>query len=323
MTFVISIADKSLYRLTPPKGKVEGMHTAEPVIEIHDLYREYGGFTAVNGISMDVARGEAFGLLGTNGAGKTSTLEVMEGLAAPSSGHVRVLGRNPVTERATVRPHTGIMLQSGGLPQALTVQETLTMWAGTCSTSLPVGTVLADVHLDHRRNVTVGALSGGEKRRLDLACALVGNPQILFLDEPTTGLDPESRRHVWDLLRSLKDTGVTIILTTHYLEEAEELCDRIAIMHQGRINVEGTMLELTSAVASEIAFSPSPLSAPLPQLPGTTIHRASDRVTITTSHLQKDTHAVLAWAHDHGVELNDFTARPARLEQVFHSIATS
>jgi len=299
------------------------MNTAESAIEIHDLYRKYGDFTAVNGISLCVARGETFGLLGTNGAGKTSTLEVMEGLAAPSAGTVRVLGHNPVTERATVRPHTGIMLQSGGLPQALTVQETLTMWAGTCSAPAPSNAVLGDVHLDHRRDVTVGALSGGEKRRLDLACALVGNPQILFLDEPTTGLDPESRRHVWDLLRRLKAAGVTIVLTTHYLEEAEELCDRIAIMHQGRINVEGTMSELASIAASEITFSPSPPSAPLPQLSGTTIHRADDTVTITTSHLQRDTHAVLTWARDHGVTLNDFTARPARLEQVFHSIANS
>lgn len=261
--------------------------------------------------------------LGTNGAGKTSTLEVMEGLAAPSAGTVRVLGHDPVTERATVRPHTGIMLQSGGLPQALTVQETLTMWAGTCSAPAQSHAVLADVHLDHRRDVTVGALSGGEKRRLDLACALVGNPQILFLDEPTTGLDPESRRHVWDLLRHLKATGVTIVMTTHYLEEAEELCDRIAIMHQGRISVEGTLSELASIAASEIVFSPSPPSAPLPQLPGTTIHRTNDTVTITTSHLQKDTHAVLSWAHDHGITLNGFTARPARLKQVFHSVATS
>ena len=299
------------------------MNTAESAIEIHDLYRQYNDFTAVNGINLCVARGEAFGLLGTNGAGKTSTLEVMEGLAAPSAGTVRVLGHDPITERATVRPHTGIMLQSGGLPQALTVQETLTMWAGTCSAPVQSHAVLGKVHLDHRRDVTVGALSGGEKRRLDLACALVGNPQILFLDEPTTGLDPESRRHVWDLLRRLKAAGVTIVLTTHYLEEAEELCDRIAIMHQGRINVEGTMSELASIAASEITFSPSPPSAPLPQLSGTTIHRADGTVTITTSNLQMDTQAVLTWANDHGVTLNNFTARPARLEQVFHSIANS
>ena len=319
----MSIADICLYRQALPTGKVEVMNTAESAIEIHDLYRKYGDFTAVNGISLCVARGETFGLLGTNGAGKTSTLEVMEGLAAPSAGTVRVLGHNPVTERATVRPHTGIMLQSGGLPQALTVQETLTMWAGTCSAPAPSNAVLGDVHLDHRRDVTVGALSGGEKRRLDLACALVGNPQILFLDEPTTGLDPESRRHVWDLLRRLKAAGVTIVLTTHYLEEAEELCDRIAIMHQGRINVEGTMSELAPIAASEITFSPSPPSAPLPQLSGTTIHRADGTVTITTSNLQMDTQAVLTWANDHGVTLNNFTARPARLEQVFHSIANS
>lgn len=292
----------------------------ENTIEVRNLKRDYGDFTAVDGVSLHVTRGEVYGLLGTNGAGKTSTLEVMEGLARPTGGEVRVLGGDPVADRSRVRPYTGIMLQSGGLPQALTVDETLTMWAGTCSKPLLIDDILRDVQLDHRRDVKVGSLSGGEQRRLDLACALVGDPAVLFLDEPTTGLDPESRRRVWELLTGLKDRGVTMVLTTHYLEEAEQLCDRIAIMHRGRIEIEGTKAALTDTVASEIEFS-LPGLPQLPELPGTTTHRLGERVTISTSRLQDDTFALLRWADQHGVTLEQFAARPASLEQVFHNIA--
>ncbi|MGV0431310.1 ABC transporter ATP-binding protein [Corynebacterium sp. 20_84] len=290
-------------------------------IEVRNLRRDYGGYTAVDGMSLCIAPGEMYGLLGTNGAGKTSALEVMEGLAAPSAGEVRVLGMDPVADRARVRPHTGIMLQSGGMPQALTVDETLTMWAGTCSEPLDVKDVLHAVQLDHRPDVKVGSLSGGEQRRLDLACALVGNPSVLFLDEPTTGLDPESRRRVWELLHGLKNNGVTMVLTTHYLEEAEQLCDRIAIMHRGRLEIEGTQAELTETVASEITFTLPDTTTELPNLPGTTTTRTGERISIATSRLQDDTLAVLSWANEHGVAIEQFASRPASLEQVFHNIA--
>lgn len=293
----------------------------ENAIEIQRLKRRYGDFTAVNEVSLTVAPGEVYGLLGTNGAGKTSTLEVMEGLARPSDGQVRVLGHDPAADRAQVRPHTGIMLQTGGLPQALTVAETVAMWAGTCSEPLPIDDVLRRVQLNHRRDVKVGSLSGGEQRRVDLACALAGNPSLLFLDEPTTGLDPESRRHVWELLRELNSAGVTMVLTTHYLEEAEYLCDRIAIMHRGRIEIEGTPAQLTDTVPSEITFQSDQGFPALPELPGTATHRDGERLTITTSHLQRDTLEVLRWADEHTVALRDFAARPASLEQVFQHIA--
>ncbi len=301
-------------------------------IEVTNLRRNYGEFTAVDGVSLEVAHGEVYGLLGTNGAGKTSTLEILEGLAHPTAGKVRVLGLDPLAQRAQVRPHTGIMLQSGGLPQTLTVTETLTMWAGTCSTPLPVDAVLGDVDLQDRRDVKVGSLSGGEQRRLDLACALVGDPSALFLDEPTTGLDPESRRRVWELLQRLKDNGVTIVLTTHYLEEAERLCDRIAIMHRGRIELEGTIAQLANTVAAEIEFTLAADAPPPPELPGTTTRRPSDRetggtrgtrVTIATTQLQNDTFAILHWAHEHNVTLGQFAARSASLEQVFHRVANT
>lgn len=218
-------------------GDHEVMSTS-PVITATDLNRHYPSgrtsFVAVDNVSFHVERGEVFGLLGTNGAGKTSTLEILEGLAPADGGEVRVLGLDPVTDRQALRPQLGIMLQSGGLPAALTVAETMRMWAGTCSTLRDIDEVLVDVDLTHRADVKVGALSGGEQRRPDLACALVGDPRVIFLDEPTTGLDPESRRNVWGLLEGLKERGATMVLTTHYLEEAERLCDRIAIMHEGR-----------------------------------------------------------------------------------------
>ncbi|WP_267208652.1 ABC transporter ATP-binding protein [Corynebacterium sp. Marseille-P8863] len=300
----------------------------ENVIEVDNLQRRYGEFTAVDGISLHVARGEVYGLLGTNGAGKTSTLEILEGLAAPSAGEVRVLGMDPVADRARVRPHTGIMLQSGGLPRALSVEETLTMWAGTCTAPLPIDDVLADVQLTHKREVTVGALSGGEQRRLDLACALLGSPDVVFLDEPTTGLDPESRRRVWELLRGLKHRGVTIVLTTHYLEEAEYLCDRIAIMHGGRIEVEGTTTELASTVPSTIEFVLHSTSAPaLPNLPGALVHSTDisegTKVSVHTSRLQDDASAILQWARERNLELAQFVAQPANLERVFHGVAAT
>lgn len=298
----------------------------ENVIEVRNLQRRYGEFTAVDCISLSVARGEAYGLLGTNGAGKTSTLEILEGLAPPTAGEARVLGMDPVADRARVRPHTGIMLQSGGLPRALSVDETLKMWAGTCTAPLPIDGVLTDVQLTHKRDVKVGALSGGEQRRLDLACALLGSPDVVFLDEPTTGLDPESRRRVWELLRGLKSRGVTIVLTTHYLEEAEFLCDRIAIMHGGRIEVEGTTAELANTVPSTITFVLPRAQAPeLPTLPGALVHRNETaegvQVSVHSSRLQDDAFAILRWAREQGVELSQFAAQPANLARVFHGIA--
>lgn len=272
----------------------------DATITVSDLTRRYGRFTAVDAISFSVQNGEIYGLLGTNGAGKTSALEVIEGLARPDGGAIRIGGMDPLLDRAKVRPHLGIMLQSGGLPQALTVEETMVMWAGTCSAPRPVDEVLDEIELSHRRGVKVGSLSGGEQRRLDLACALLGNPVVLFLDEPTTGLDPESRHRVWGLLRSLRSTGVTMILTTHYLEEAEELSDRIAIMRGGRIELEGTVEDLMAREPAHLSY-----------------RHQGKRVTIPTRNLQEEAYKLLSWAHDNEVELHDFAAQPATLEQVF------
>jgi len=216
----------------------------DDVIEVTGLRRVYGGdgrdFEAVRGVTFSVGRGEVFALLGTNGAGKTSTVELIEGLAPPAGGRVRVLGHDPYADRAAVRPRIGVMLQEGGFPSELTVAETARMWAGCTSGSRPAGRVLDRVGLAHRSDVRVKQLSGGEKRRLDLALALLGDPEVLFLDEPTTGLDVEGRRGTWELVRELRDGGTTVLLTTHYLEEAESLCDEIALISAGRILDRGT-----------------------------------------------------------------------------------
>ena len=298
------------------------------VIDVRGVTRTYGSgrsrFTAVDDVSFRVRQGEVYGLLGTNGAGKTSTMDLVEGLAAPDRGSVRVLGRDPVRDRAVVRRSTGTMLQSGGLPQDLTVRETAVMWRGTCSTPRDLGEVLASVELDHRLDVRVGSLSGGEQRRLDLACALMGDPEVLFLDEPTTGLDPESRANTWRLLGELKGGGTSMVLTTHYLEEAERLADRIGIMHRGSIRAEGTVAELTAAVPAHIGFvlpGAGAATPDLPALPGASVARGADGVSVATHDLQGDTLRILRWAEAGNLRLERFEARAASLESVFLSIA--
>lgn len=297
-----------------------------PVIEATGLRRTYGSgataFEAVRGIDLHVAAGEVFALLGTNGAGKTSTLDLLEGLARPSAGELAVFGLDPYAERRRVRPLTGIMLQSGGLPAELTVRETLEMWRGTCSNPTTADAVLDRVNLRERADVRVGALSGGEQRRVDLACALIGQPRLLFLDEPTTGLDPESRRATWKLLDELKRDGVTMVLTTHYLDEAEALADRIAIMHRGAIARLGTLREIVEGHPAEIAFDDP--GVPLPSLAGGWSAGAdgAGRVTLRTFRLQDDLHALLGWAADRGLALSGLQARHPSLESVFLTIAS-
>ncbi|MFF5283075.1 ABC transporter ATP-binding protein [Streptomyces sp. NPDC012756] len=294
-----------------------------PAIEATDLSRTYsGGYEAVAGISLTVPRGEVFALLGTNGAGKTSTVELLEGLAAPTRGTVRVLGHDPYRERAAVRPRIGVMLQEGGFPSDLTVAETVRMWAGCTSGARPTGEALDSVGLTGRERVRVKQLSGGERRRLDLALALLGRPEVLFLDEPTTGLDAEGRRDTWDLVRALRAGGTTVLLTTHYLEEAESLADRLAIMHQGRIVLSGTPAEVTAAQPARIRFT-LPADVPAARLP-LRLRAADDggRVEIRTHALQDDLGELLAWARETGTRLGALDARSASLEEAFLDIAS-
>ncbi|MFD6171822.1 ABC transporter ATP-binding protein [Streptomyces coeruleorubidus] len=299
----------------------------EHVIEVTDLRRVYGGgFEAVSGISFSVRRGEIFALLGTNGAGKTSTVEVLEGLAAPADGRVRVLGHDPYTDRAVVRPRTGVMLQEGGFPSELTVAETARMWAGCVSGARPPAEVLALVGLESKAGIRVKQLSGGQRRRLDLALALLGDPEVLFLDEPTTGLDAEGRRDTWALVSALRDGGTTVLLTTHYLEEAENLADRLAIMHEGRIATTGTPAEVTASEPSRISFElPEGYFVgdlpPLGEL-GVTGHETDGRIIrLRTHELQRTATGLLTWAAQARVELRRLDVRSASLEEAFLGIA--
>ncbi|MFI6566792.1 ABC transporter ATP-binding protein [Streptomyces sp. NPDC050534] len=299
----------------------------EHVIEVTDLRRVYGGgFEAVRGITFSVGRGEIFALLGTNGAGKTSTVELLEGLARPAGGRVRVLGHDPYEERGAVRPRTGVMLQEGGFPSELTVAETARMWAGCTSGARPEEEALALVGLTGRTGVRVKQLSGGERRRLDLALALLARPEVLFLDEPTTGLDAEGRRDTWELVRALSDAGTTVVLTTHYLEEAEDLADRLAILHEGRIAVTGTPGEVTARRPSRISFR-LPAGYFLGDLPplaelGVCGHEVDGSlVRLRTRELQRAATGLLVWAERARVELHGLDVRSASLEEAFLGIA--
>ncbi|MEU9255811.1 ABC transporter ATP-binding protein [Streptomyces sp. NPDC048270] len=294
----------------------------DTVIDVEGLRRGYaGGFEAVRGVSFSVARGEVFALLGTNGAGKTSTVELLEGLAAPSGGQVRVFGLDPSTRRAEVRPRTGVMLQEGGFPSDLSVAETVRMWSGVTTGARPAAEVLGLVGLGARASVRVKQLSGGERRRLDLALALLGRPEVLFLDEPTTGMDPEGRRDTWALVRELRDQGTTVVLTTHYLEEAEELADRLAILHEGEIVLAGTPAEVTAGRPARIRFT-LPDGVPAARLPLSLRAAAyGQHVEIRTGRLQESLTELLRWAHDAGVALDRLDARSGSLEEAFLDIA--
>ena len=294
------------------------------VLSAQNLTRRYGtgrtAFTAVDGIDLEIARGELFALLGTNGAGKTSTLEVLEGLAPATSGTVRAFGRDPYRHRRYVRPRQGLMLQTGGFPADLTAREALNMWCSTLSTPRPVGALLEEVDMSDRAATRISSLSGGEVRRLDLACALAGDPELLFLDEPSTGLDPESRARALDLVRRQREKGTTIVLTTHYLDEAEQLADRLAIMHHGRIVRQGTVDQVVADHPASIrAIIPRHAPA-LPDLRGT-VTRGTDLLQVQTAHLQHDLGALLRWADEHDLTLERLDARAASLESVFLDIA--
>lgn len=293
----------------------------EPLIETHDLRCAYGKFEAVRGIDITIRRGELYALLGTNGAGKTTTLETLEGHRRPTSGSLCVLGGDP--RSVAVRRRIGMMLQESGFAGDLTVAETLELWGQIAGRQDDAETLLDRLDLARRRNVRVAQLSGGERRRLDLAMALYGSPDLLFLDEPTTGLDPESRALVWDLIRALQDDGVTIMLTTHYLEEAEALADRVAIMHDGRIAVEGTLAELLSEYSARVEFDlPDGVAAQdVPFAPAMTSSRGT-RFTVATDDLEGDLEVLLQWARTRNLRLGHLEASDATLNELFQSIAS-
>ncbi len=292
--------------------------TSHPVIDVDDLGVRYGDVDAVTHLSFQVEPGELYALLGTNGAGKTSTLEVVEGHRAASSGSVRVLGSSP-TDRRAVRPRTGIMLQESGFSPDLTVTETVALVGRLSGRSDTVDRVLGLVDLRRAARTRVAQLSGGEKRRLDFATAVYGRPELLFLDEPTTGLDIASRDALWAAVQELRDDGATVVLTTHYLEEAQQRADRVGLMHRGRLRHEGTVDELTRTLPASIRFS-LPADAPTP--PRQAAPLADRSWAIETFELQRDLKQLLDWADAGGVELHGLSAAPTRLDGVFRAVTS-
>jgi ABC-2 type transport system ATP-binding protein len=238
-------------RRAPGPGKRTTNPGKQPVASAARPAQAFADVVAVDGLDLEVMRGECFGLLGPNGAGKTTTIEICEGLTAPDAGTVELLGLNWASNENELRQRIGIQLQETQFPEKLTVDETLRLFRSFFRRGIPVEESIRTAQLEEKRHARVGTLSGGQKQRLAMACALVGDPELLFLDEPTTGLDPQARRHLWDLVDGLKQAGRTIILTTHYMDEAERLCDRVAIMDHGRIIALGTPQQLIASVGGE------------------------------------------------------------------------
>lgn len=286
------------------------------VIEVTDLKCAYGDHMAVDGIDFTVERGEVFALLGANGAGKTTTLETLGGHHTPSGGSVRLFGHDPVRDRHQVRRRTGVMLQDGGFAGELTVRETANLWAQLGSRDGDVEADLQRLDLAGRADVAVQQLSGGERRRLEVALAIHGDPELLMLDEPTTGLDPESRRRTWQVIGELVAAGTTILLTTHYLEEAEALANRVAIMREGRIAVAGSLGEVSAGMPARISFRAPAVALPA-ELDALRVDGRVGELVLETPHLQADLGRLLAWADTHDLALDRLDARGGTLEDAF------
>jgi ABC-2 type transport system ATP-binding protein len=273
-------------------------------VEVAELRKSYGAHEAVRGISFAIETGEVFGLLGPNGAGKTTTVEILEGYRSRDGGTVTVLGVDPERARPDWRERIGVVLQSSAMYANLTVAEQLALFAGYYRRPRDVGEVIELIGLDEKRNAKVRSLSGGQKRRLDLGLALVGDPELLFLDEPTTGFDPAARRAAWETIRSLRSLGKTILLTTHYLDEAEQLSDRVAVLREGQIVAIGRPSELTSETeATEIRF-----------------RRDGEEVVLTTDEPTRVLHELTAQALADGIELEELTVRRPTLEEIYLSL---
>ena len=292
--------------------------SANPVIDVDELNVRYGDFHAVKDLSFQVEPGELYALLGTNGAGKTSALEVIEGHRKASSGTVRVFGQHP-TDRGSVRPRTGIMLQESGFAGDLTVSESVRLIGRLSGRSDDVDRLVKVVDLSHKADTRVSQLSGGEKRRLDFATAVYGRPELIFLDEPTTGLDIQSRDALWDAVQQLREDGSTVVLTTHYLEEAQQRADRIGLMHAGTLRRQGTVSELTRALPATITFSLPP-GATTPPMYSAPV--SGSTYVIETFAMQTDLKQLLDWADRHAVELLGLSAAPTRLDDVFRAVGS-
>jgi ABC-2 type transport system ATP-binding protein len=299
-----------------------------PALLLRNLRKAYTDVVAVDGVDLNAARGECLGLLGPNGAGKTTTIEICEGLTTPDSGTVELLGMTWQREAAALRQRIGIQLQETQFAEKLTVKETVALFRSFYHRGPDVANVIGLVQLDEKKNSRVGGLSGGQKQRLAMACALVGDPDLLFLDEPTTGLDPQARRQVWDSVERLKSSGRTIILTTHYMDEAERLCDHVAIMDHGKIIAQGTPRELIASIGAdhmvEFALDGGDgvvTTEQLQSLHGVLgVRREAGRYLLSVSELHRSVPALLEHVAKVGVGLSELRTHSATLEDVFVSM---
>ena len=294
----------------------------EPAIEVRGLHKSYGQVEAVRGIDLSVSKGEVFALLGPNGAGKTTTVEILEGHRDRSAGDVSVLGYDPGRNDRALKRRIGIVPQSTSVEPYLSVEETINLFRGYYPHPLPLEQILEAIGLREQRRTRVKRLSGGQQRRLDVAIGLAGDPELLFLDEPTTGFDPSARRGAWEMIRNLQSLGKTILLTTHYMDEAEHLADRVAIMVDGEIVAEGPPSDLSQRGGSvTIGFRiDSGLSA-LPEDLGAEQTGNSGRYTITTSTPTRSLHQLTGWAMEQGIELQELSVSRPSLEDLFIELA--
>ncbi len=308
-------------RVAPSVG-MSVMTGADAVIRVRGLTKRYGDTQAVAGIDFDVGAGEIFGLLGPNGAGKTTTVEILEGLRTPDDGEVSVLGVDVSRGADALRPRIGVSLQTAALYPKLTVTEVIDLFRSFYPSARPTAELIDALELGERRDAQTRILSGGQRQRLAVALALVNDPELIFLDEPTTGLDPAARRSLWDLVRGLKGEGRTVLLTTHYMEEAEILCDRLAIMDHGRILEMGTVDELIAARFNERAVRFDRLDgverSELEGMPAVTSVKDDDGgVLLYTRDVGATIGALLALADARGLEPQNLGIRRATLEDVF------
>jgi ABC-2 type transport system ATP-binding protein len=301
---------------------------ATKAVEVRDLVKNYGAVEAVRGLSLEIEAGECFGLLGPNGAGKTTTVEILEGLLPPTAGDVAVLGRRWGADDHEIRERLGVCLQQTVLSDKLQVGETVSLFRAFYREGRDPREVIEDVGLQEKSRARVGTLSGGQKQRLAVACALVGDPELLFLDEPTTGLDPQSRRQVWDIVNAYKRRGRTVVLTTHYMDEAEKLCDRIAVVDHGKVIARGTPRELIRSLGGdhvvEIAvedrgdpLAPGELSG-LPSV--RSVHAEAGHLLLTVAEAHVAIPPLLERLGERGHVLASLTTRQASLEDVFVSL---
>ena len=295
-----------------------------PTIEVRGLRKHYGDTIAVDGIDFDVRDGEVYALLGENGAGKSTTVEILEGYREPTDGSVSVLGIDPADAGRDFRDRIGIVLQTSGVETEFTVREVIELYGGCYRSRRSVEELVALVGLEEKVDARIGSLSGGQKRRVDLALGIVGHPEMLFLDEPTTGFDPAARRRSWDLVERLGTDGTTILLTTHYLDEAEHLADRVGVLAHGRLVAEGTPEQLINQVSGTVVGFMLPDSIAASDAPalfgplfGTDVRVAGRLVEATIDHPTAAVHRLTGWAMEQNVELESLSVKRASLEDVY------